>query len=226
MNPSESNCLWPGPILVWEGRRVAQSFLKRKTGTTKEAGVGEKRRKSLIMLPTERMSQLLKSDCQEGQLGDCQSLVEGGGVQVEGGGVQVEGGGQDQTIASNPSRVGVSEKTFQDQDAGSQQRVGSMRVRQIRDVRQENRFSICVRVSPRHIITSICFSQSPFVLSRSQLSPWTKSGSQGGGCEEGVVNQRGGGRRRRGQRHLRLRPCLPLPIPHPPLPSFLTLYLP
>lgn len=85
------------------------------------------------------MSQLLKSDCQEGQLGDCQSLVEGGGVQVEGGGVQVEGGGQDQTIASNPSRVGVSEKTFQDQDAGSQQRVGSMRVRQIRDVRQENR---------------------------------------------------------------------------------------
>ena len=37
MNPSESTCLWPGPILVWEGRRVAQSFLKRKTGTTKEA---------------------------------------------------------------------------------------------------------------------------------------------------------------------------------------------
>ena len=85
---------------------------------------------------------MMKSDCQEGQLGDCQSLVEGGGVQVEGGGVQVEGGGQDQTIASNPLRVGVSEKTFQDQDAGSQQRVGSMRVRQIRDVRQENRFSI------------------------------------------------------------------------------------
>ena len=53
------------------------------------------------MLPTERMSQLMKSDGQQG-IGDCQSLVEGGTVQVQ--------GVQEQNIASNLPRVSFSEK--------------------------------------------------------------------------------------------------------------------
>ena len=74
------------------------------------------------MLPTDRMSQLMKSDCQEG-LADCQSLVQGGSFQgfqgVQGvQGVQGLQTAQEQNVASNVPRVkaSVRKQLVYDQD--------------------------------------------------------------------------------------------------------------